>query len=608
MKKRRIWAAGCLIAILLAGWWLSTEQGRELRSYFSRQPGFRDVTAASGITFHMDFLPDEQGENFKINLYDHGSGIAVADYDGDGKDDIYFVNQLGRNALYRNNGDGTFTDVTDEAGVGVGDRICVAATFADYDNDGHQDLFITSTRGGNLLFRNLGNGKFQDVTKAAGVGDVGHSQLGMFFDYDNDGYLDLFVVNTASWTTEFFDPVKKYWVGQNLAATSPVEFNILYRNNRDGTFTDVTAKSGLKGRGWAGDATIFDYNDDGHMDVVITSMFGRAQLYRNDGKGGFSDVTLDVLGATPYGGTGVRVLDFNNDGKLDLFIVDMHSDMWMGLDYNHHSLEQAKLGEKKRYRYLGGPKYENDSQPPAEDRDMMTKNGIRPQDVVFGNALYKNLGGGKFVEISQKANMEQLWPWGIATGDFDNDGYEDTFIPCGMGFPFYYWPNHLMMNNGNETFTDRAADFGIEPPAGGRFQRKRIGGKRAPRSSRSAATADFEGKGRLDIVVNNFNDQPYFFRNQFPQNNYVAFRLRGKASNRDAIGAVAKLFIGKEVMTRQVDPASGYLAQSSRTLHFGLGARDRVDRLEIRWPSGRRQTIDLPAINVLHDIIEPSAN
>src|SRR6516162_3559337 len=161
---------------------------------------FREAARASGITFRMAFLPGEQGENFKINLYDHGCGVAVGDYDGDGHDDVYFTNQLGENALYHNNGDGTFTAVTHKAGVAVGDRICVAATFGDYDNDGHPDLYVTSTRGGNLLFHNKGDGTFTDVTRRAGLVHVGHSQTAAFFDYDNDGHLDLIVTNTAKWT------------------------------------------------------------------------------------------------------------------------------------------------------------------------------------------------------------------------------------------------------------------------------------------------------------------------------------------------------------------------------------------------------------------------
>src|SRR5207249_1422944 len=240
---------------------------------------FQDRAAEAGITFRMMFLPDEQGEEFKINLYDHGCGVAVGDFDGDGRDDIYFLNQLSKNALYRSKGDGTFEDVTEKAGVGLGDRICVAATWTDYDNDGHQDLFVTSTRGGNVLFHNNGDGTFTDVTERAfGMIHFGHSQAAVFFDYDNDGYLDLLVTNTSKWTTEDFDPKQRYWRGKEVLTRElmncPPESNVLYHNNGDGTFTDVTEKSGLKGRGWSGAVVVLDFNDDGHLDVLITNMFG----------------------------------------------------------------------------------------------------------------------------------------------------------------------------------------------------------------------------------------------------------------------------------------------------------------------------------------------
>src|SRR5262249_40856463 len=257
-------------------------------------PIFREVAQEAGIKFRMRFLPGEQGEKFKINLYDHGCGVAVADFNGDGYDDLYFVNQLGANALYRHNKDGTCPDVTGQAGVGLGDRVCVAAAWGDYDNDGRPDLFVTSTRGGNVLFHNNGNGTFTDVTKEAGVTLVAHSQTATFFDYDNDGYLDLFVTNTAGWTTDDFDRNARYYPGPadswKLAA-SPKEYNVLYHNNGDGTFTDVTEKAGLEGKGWGGDVAVFDYNEDGKLDLFVTNMFGASQLYKNNGDGTFSDVT-----------------------------------------------------------------------------------------------------------------------------------------------------------------------------------------------------------------------------------------------------------------------------------------------------------------------------
>jgi hypothetical protein len=487
--------------------------------------------------------------------------------------------------------------------VALGDRVCVAATFADYDNDGRQDLYVTSTRGGNVLFHNRGDGTFEDVTDKAGLTLVAHSQTAAFFDYNNDGRLDLLVTNTAKWT------LGKAWSGAFTGpvdlwqmAASPPENNALYRNNGDGTFTDVTAEAGLRGKGWGGDVAIFDFDEDGRMDVFVTNMFGASQLYRNKGDGTFTDVTKRVLGRTSFGAIGSKAFDFNNDGRLDLFVADMHSDMWLDWTYSPNSWPRDKLC--KKYEHVAGPTYADNSKAQAGEHRLMEQFQYHNEDLIFGNTLFKKLPTGQFAEVSEKAGIETWWPWGVATGDFDNDGFEDVFLPSGMGYPYDYWPNALMMNNGDETFTDRAAQFGIEPPLEGINGKVPLGGKLPARSARCAATADFDGDGRLDLVVNNFNDRSYFFKNQFAKQNYVAFRLTGTRSNRDAIGALVRIYMGNDVMVRQVQAAGGYLSQSSRTLHFGLGQRSSIDRAEVRWPSGLVQTIHTPAVNTLHRLNE----
>jgi hypothetical protein len=598
-------------AVAAAGWFLFLRD----RLGEAGGSGFLECAEAAGLTWQMNFLPNEQGERFKINLYDHGSGVAVGDFDGDGKDDIYFCNQLGPNALYRNNGNGTFTDVAKEAGVALGDRICVGATFVDYDNSGRRSLFVTSTRGGNVLFKNLGGGKFKDVTEEAGLVHVGHSQAALFFDFDNDGFLDLLLTNTARWTSETFDEKSRYWQGKDQfggVLISPIEHNVLYHNvpvdpadpSKGRKFVDVTEKAGMQGRGWAGDAVAFDYDGDGWMDVFVGSMFGRCQLYRNNKDGTFTDVTLEVLGKTPWGAIGTNVFDVTNSGRLDLYVVDMHSDMWMGLDRDHQSLKLAQESEKKRFPYLYGPKALLDPSFIEQEKDLARQVGFKHEELIFGNAFYRNEGGGKFTEVSQQANLETFWPWGIAAGDFDNDGWVDLFIPSGMGYPFYYWPNYLLLNQRDGAFADRAKELGVEPPRRGKFGQP-IAGKAAARSSRSAAAADFRGVGKLDLVVNNFNDQPYYLKNRLPRRNYVQFRLRGTKSNRDAIGAVVRLYRGNQILTRPVQAMCGYLAQSSLTAHFGLGDDPAVDRVEITWPGGRRQALDRPAPNRLHEVTEP---
>ena len=602
--------AGVAVAVWFSGKDATPRPDQANPAKATNSPGFRDIAREAGLDFHMGFLPDESGTTFKINLYDHGCGVSIADYDGDGHEDVFFLNQLGSNALYRNQGDGTFEDVTEKVGVGLADRICVGGTFADVDNDGDQDLFVASTRGGNVFYENQGGGVLKDVTKAAGLDHVGHSQTAIFFDYDNDGLLDLYVVHTADWTLDEINPTSKTFVGKggdgfDAVIQSAKEYNILYHNNGDGTFTDVTKTTGLEGRGWSSDVAVFDFDDDGDLDVLVACMFGRAQLFRND-NGKFADVTLETLGRTSWGGMGVKVFDAHNDSRLDILIVDMHSDMWMGLDLSHGSLKLATDSKSKKFKSIFGPMKQQDNKLVETEERWADTLSFSHGEVLFGNAFYQATGKGTFEERSEQVGLETLWPWGISVGDFDNDGHQDVFLASGMGFPFYYWPNRLMLNNGDGTFADHAEASGIEPPVQGYYHEKRIQGRESVRSSRCAAAADFNGDGRLEIITNNFNDIPYYFQNEFDgDNSYLALRLQGTRSNRDAIGAQVKARIGDTTMIRLVQSAGGYLSQQSRTVHFGLGKHKQVDQVEIRWPSGVNQVIEKPAINQLHQVVEP---
>jgi len=608
VRIRRVVPALFALLVLLAGC------GDEARSHPSPSPTSQQSTDSgtagkfveraepAGVVFRMAFLPGEQGAKFKVNLYDHGAGVVVGDVNGDGYDDLYFLNQLGANGLFVNQKDGTFVETTRDAGpVALADRICTSAAFNDIDNDGDQDLYVTSTRGGNVMLENDGTGHFRDVTQESGTGWLGHSQGATFFDADNDGDLDLLVTNTARWTTDTFHPRDRYYQGLPSLwdlVKCPVEKNVFFRNDGTGKFIETTEDSGLGGTGWGGDIAVFDYDDDGDVDVFIGNMFGGSILFRNDGKGRFTDVTDEALGPTPWGTVGARSFDFDGDGKLDLYVVDMHSDMWMPPDYNIQLIEEKKKYPGAYGRMVDDPEY-------ADTEKRLNKQlNIKLDRVFFGNGLYRNRGDGTFEEISAKADAETFWPWGIAAGDWDNDGAIDVYLPSGMGFPYFYWPSPVLMNDGNGKFHNRAKDLGVDPPPGGPLLGT-IGGKDATRSARSAAVLDVENDGRLDIAVNNFNDRAHLYCNRIEGGAWIAFKLEGTKSNRDAVGAVVRLYRGDRVLVRHVQAAGGYLAQSTKTLYFGLGKGGAPERAEIRWPSGKTQTIETPAPGEVHQVREP---
>ena len=352
---------------------------------------FADKLKDSGITFVYHAV-DDVTKHMRMGHYDHGSAVAVADVDGDGLYDIYFANQVGGNQLWKNLGNGKFKDITQEAGVGLPGRISVAAAFADIDNDGDQDLFVTTVRGGNVLFENDGHGHFKDITQEAGVGLVAHSSGAFFFDYDNDGLLDLLVCNVGKYTTDEKGPDGEYVAIPNAFSghlyPDRYEYPVLYKNMGHNHFKDVTAEVGLKPQGWCGEAAFADVNNDGWPDIFFLNMQGHSHYYENEGGKKFVDKTSQYFPKTPWGAMGIKFFDFDNDGRMDLFIDDMHSDMSEEAEPENEKLKSTITWTDS---YIQGSK----------------------SDYIWGNALYHNLGDGKFEEVSDRTGRRDL----LALGD-----------------------------------------------------------------------------------------------------------------------------------------------------------------------------------------------
>lgn len=553
--------------------------------------GFTDRQPQSGIDFTHRIVSDA-GKTYKPVHYDHGNGVAVADVDGDGLLDVYLTNQLGGNALYRNLGGGKFEDMTEEAGVAVADRVSVAAAFADADNDGDLDLFVTTVRMGNLYFENVGDGKFRDRTEQSGLAYIGHSSAPTFFDADRDGLLDLYVANVGSYTIDERH-ADGSWVGRVDAFAGQLhpdrwETSRLYINQGDGRFADVTEAWGLDDPSWTGDATPIDVNGDGWLDLYQLDMQGDDNLFVNRQGEGFEDASADYFPASPWGAMGVKAFDFDNDGDADLALTDMHSDMSRDIP----------------------PPYERQKSQ-MQWPDEFLKGG---DDNVFGNAFFVNQGDGEFVEASDRLQTENYWPWGLSVGDLNADGSQDVFIASSMNYPFTYGINSVLLNESGGKFQHAEFLLGVEPRRDGRFKTpwfeldcsgadaghehcQGIEGEftvYANLGSRSSVIFDLDADGDLDIVTNDFNSEPMVLVSNLSERrkvNWIGVRLVGSESNRDGLGAIVRLHAGDLAQTRFHDGKSGYLSQSSMPLYFGLGEATTVDKAEVVWPSGAIQTV-----------------
>jgi hypothetical protein len=580
--------------------------------------GFVDRQPESGITFRHGIVPCS-GKNYKAAHYDHGNGVVVADVDGDGWYDLYFVNQVGGNELWRNLGGGRFEEITDQAGVAMADTVNVAASFADVDNDGDPDLYVTTVRQGNHLFRNDGGGRFTDVTEQAGLTHVGHSSSALFFDYDRDGLLDLYLTNVGDYTIDEQDTVAGegsplYWIAREDAFAGQLhpdrfETSILYRNLGENRFEDVTEAVGLTNDQWTGDASAIDFNRDGWIDLYVLNMQGNDEYYENQEGKRFVAKGREVFPRTPWGAMGIQVFDFDNDGNLDIFITDMHSDMSQVID-------PPREKEKADMQY---------------PESLLLTEGMS----IFGNAFFKGNDDGTFEEVSDLVNAENFWPWGLSVGDLNADGYEDAFVASSMNYPFRYGVNTLLLNNRGERFLDSEFILGVEPRRDGNTaaswfefdcRKDEPAGFTKPimericadggvfdvwsaLGTRSSVIFDLDDDGDLDIVTNEFGTEPLVLVSDLAERKSIRFlkvKLVGSRSNRDGLGARVTVTTPAASYTLIHDGQSGYLSHSVYPLYFGLDDADVVERVEVLWPSGEKQVVSSGiSINDVLEIAEP---
>ncbi|UCF37087.1 MAG: CRTAC1 family protein [Acidobacteriota bacterium] len=514
---------------------------------------FTDVTSEAGIQFTHENGASEE----KLLVETFGSGVAWIDYDDDGLLDLYFANganlytkaESPGNSLLKNNGDGTFSDVTTSAGVkGLG-GFATGVAVGDYDNDGDQDLFICYY-GPNQLFRNNGNGTFTDVTSQAGVaGNLWSSSAG-FFDYDRDGDLDLFVVDYLD-----YDLANNPYCGLRKegyrAYCDPRIFDgtadQLFQNNGDGTFTDVSEDAGISnpiGKGLG--ITFGDFDLDGYVDAYVANDLVRNFLYNNAGDGGFIDITYGAgvgydLNGKPQAGMGTDFGDFDGDGLLDIFVTNFSEEF---------------------------------------------------------NTLYRNRGEQEFEDVSEEVGLGSgFLPLGFGTKflDFDNDGDLDIYITNGhiadnvslMNPSLSYAQTDLLYENVGGKFQD------ISASSGSVFQQKHVG--------RGAAVADYDNDGDQDIVIANCGGRPILLRNDIGnRQNWLLIALQGKQSNSHGYGTKIRLTSNQQLQYKEANPVASYLSSNDTRVHFGLGEATSVESIEIEWLSGKKSVLkDVKANQIL---------
>jgi len=431
----------------------------------------------------------------------------------------------------------------------------------------------------------------------------GHSSGVVFFDFDNDGLLDLFVANVGVYTTDQRGPGGYYLAFPDAFSghlfPARTEYSLLYRNKGGNRFEEVSRALNLRDGSWTGDATMLDLNEDRFPDLYLVNMEGDDHYYENRAGKGFVERTAEYFPKTPWGAMGVKSFDFNRDGRFDLFVTDMHSDMTR--DQTERALNFSLRMEKTKSQAFCQVQW-------TEEYLQGSSNNI------FGNAFYMNTGEGHFTEISDRIGVETYWPWGVSVGDLNADGFEDIVVTAGMGYPFRYAINSVLLNEAGRGFFDVELLIGVEPRRDGRIDKTwftldcdgvdrtntlcagKSGTVPVPGtlSSRSSALFDLDNDGDLDLVTNDFNDRPQVFVSNLTSVrpfHYVKVKLVGKRSNRDGLGATVTVRADGRRWLQYHDGNSGYLSQSSLPLYFGLGGATRLEAIEVQWPSGVRQNV-----------------
>jgi len=578
----------------------------------SQKPQFSNVAKEAGVDFLNQYYPAFLNLPLKFAMIRYGpAGITAADYDNDGFYDLFIPDGV-ESKLFRNKGDGTFEDVTAKAGLAGLDGVSVAL-FADYDNDGYKDLFVSRTFKPNQLFHNNGNGTFTEVTKKAGIGEDCCTTVASWGDYDNDGFLDLYV-------GRYLDP--RTDIPTTFYARNGLP-NQLYHNNGDGTFTNVTEKAGVGEKGLCLGTVFGDYDNDGYPDIYVVNDFGRKTLYHNNRNGTFTDVTVKS-GTLAYGaGMSASMADYDNDGKLDIYSTNIRSEeAWY-----------AELPTVERYMLNCWRQGVWKTDMPLY-WEVFKQSGFGFvgvfQQMASGNVLLRNRGDGTFEDVSEKTHANPVgWFWGASFADFDNDGWLDIYAADGWVFNdkgteieldflnnvvskqdeyktgIFFDPKHFgstswhgwernrhMRNNGDGTFTEIGRASGTDLMI----------------NSRGVAVADFWNRGVLDIAISSSANRHALLKNEVgSKRNWLAVELVGTKSNRDAVGARVSISVKGKPQMREVVLGDGYGSQNSLRQYFGLNDASAVDEMVVRWPrSGMIQKFQNVAGNRIVQVTEGS--